>query len=502
MTGTVNQVFQDGGPAVTAAGLNAFAQVCETVAVARAFVGITGMSIIVQGAAAPGDGGGGSFYWNAGGTAPDDNGETTIQPPDSGMGQWTRDDLELDNVVTLNGVQTLTNKTLTAPIINNPTVTGGSFTGITINGVNFLTNTPNDITTTYTVQASDGGKTIYAGGNAYYTITVSAPSAYISAFQCVIKNTDSGRGKLISISGITPFILWPLQSFIMQSNNGASWTLIGAPARWIVTAGINFYVDAALGNDANDGLNPGTGNAFQTIAQAYSIIKTQLDCAGFTQQINLADGTYNVGAGVNILYPLVGSAQFSIAGDAASPHNVIISCSPGGNCLFVREAGAVVTIWGCYFQTSGNGSTAIGVSQGAVCDIGNPGNGTQGNVFGNFPTGIHISVTNTASGNILANYEVDSNCAVHVSATFAAYMNYGSFTVNIPNPLTFTDWISAGDLGMVNAGGVPMTFTGAGAGAASTGKRYSSTNNADINSSSTTYPGATAGTTANGGLYS
>lgn len=88
---TINQVFEDGGPAVTADALNTFVQSCPTLAYAYAFVGVSGMEMLLQGFQTPGDGGAGAFYWNAGNTAPDDAGITTIIPNGSpGTASWTR----------------------------------------------------------------------------------------------------------------------------------------------------------------------------------------------------------------------------------------------------------------------------------------------------------------------------------------------------------------------------------------------------------------------------
>lgn len=83
-------VFVTGGGAVTGDNLNTFVQSADTMAELRAFVGIQGIQVFVRGTAAPNDGGQGFFYWNVNGTAPDDNGVTTVVPYGSGSGEWTR----------------------------------------------------------------------------------------------------------------------------------------------------------------------------------------------------------------------------------------------------------------------------------------------------------------------------------------------------------------------------------------------------------------------------
>lgn len=80
----------DGTGAINGDLLNTFAQTCDTAAELRSFVGIQGVQVYIRGTASAGDGGQGFFYWNTTGTAPDDNGVTTIVPYGSGSGEWTR----------------------------------------------------------------------------------------------------------------------------------------------------------------------------------------------------------------------------------------------------------------------------------------------------------------------------------------------------------------------------------------------------------------------------
>lgn len=82
--------YYNGIAEVTGDGLNTFVQWGNNVSALRAFVGLPNMTVYMQGYSTPADGGQGSFYWNASGTGPDDNGITNIVPPASGMGCWTR----------------------------------------------------------------------------------------------------------------------------------------------------------------------------------------------------------------------------------------------------------------------------------------------------------------------------------------------------------------------------------------------------------------------------
>lgn len=90
MSAPSNNVYADGGASVTGDGFNTFVQTVSTMADLRAFIGTTGMQVSVLGQNAVNDLGGGVFYWNDLGTAPDDNGVTTVVPSGSGAGEWTR----------------------------------------------------------------------------------------------------------------------------------------------------------------------------------------------------------------------------------------------------------------------------------------------------------------------------------------------------------------------------------------------------------------------------
>ncbi len=69
--------------------LNTYIQTAQNTPQLRTITGEPGMAILLQGVSQPNDGLGGLFYWNAGGTEPDDN-MNYIQPPGS-TGQWWRD---------------------------------------------------------------------------------------------------------------------------------------------------------------------------------------------------------------------------------------------------------------------------------------------------------------------------------------------------------------------------------------------------------------------------
>jgi microcystin-dependent protein len=94
-----------GQGAVSADDENSKVLWAPTVSYLRAFTGLGGMTVYLQGQDAPGDGGAGNFYFDPNASAPDDNGVTTIQPTGiTGNGRWLRADPTAsipDNSVTL-----------------------------------------------------------------------------------------------------------------------------------------------------------------------------------------------------------------------------------------------------------------------------------------------------------------------------------------------------------------------------------------------------------------
>lgn len=80
--------YQSGVNSVSGDQLNTFIQACDTIAQLRAFTGVAGQKVYVAGLAAPGDGGGGVFFWVVAGTAADDG--ITVIVPNGATGLWLR----------------------------------------------------------------------------------------------------------------------------------------------------------------------------------------------------------------------------------------------------------------------------------------------------------------------------------------------------------------------------------------------------------------------------
>ncbi len=86
---TAPQLFAQiqGQGTVSADNLNTYIQWCVNITQLRAFIGLTGMMVFVEGNSSPGDGGQGLYYWNATSIGPD-NGTTIIVPQPGVAGAW------------------------------------------------------------------------------------------------------------------------------------------------------------------------------------------------------------------------------------------------------------------------------------------------------------------------------------------------------------------------------------------------------------------------------
>lgn len=374
---------------------------------------------------------------------------------------------------------------------NAPLRVGAGGTGLTTYGP--LINQVSAKTAAYAILNTDKGKTIYVTGTDG-TISIAGVGGYDPDFQVrVINNSGSGYAPLISVAAVSTFRLYPGQSVDIQSNNGANWYLTPeSPQKYVNNsgAGVGLYVSNS-GSDSNSGLSAGAGGAFGTIQKAIDFSHTILNNR-FTTIINLElAATYAVGAGLQCNYAQNDGTQLFIFGQiGVVPGNVILSCDAGGNCVFSREP-ATTTLRGVSFSTTGNGAIALAVSQFATVDL------DSGAAFTAFPLGAHMSAVDQASLNMLTNYQVSGSPATHMLCDHS-YMNYGSFNCALPNALTFTDWVTFVNHGYVNAGGVPMTFSGTGAGAGSTGAKYIGDRLGLLSLSGATFPGASAGSLTNG----
>jgi hypothetical protein len=113
-----------------------------------------------------------------------------------------------------------------------------------------------------------------------------------------------------------------------NSTKLATTAYVDGATREKLTANRTYYVRTD-GSDSNNGLANTSGGAFLTLQKAVDAYTANLDFAGFTVTIQIADGTYT--GGVIFSGPWTGGGAVTIQGNNTTPANVLISTS--GNCF-------------------------------------------------------------------------------------------------------------------------------------------------------------------------
>ena len=123
------------------------------------------------------------------------------------------------NAVTLGGVETLTNKTLTAPIITSASATGGTITNAAINSASVVGGTVDQATITqfqtalsfnqrtasYTLALSDRDRIVEVSSGSGTTITVPLDSSvnFPTGSSVTILQTNTGQVTIAGTGGVT-----------------------------------------------------------------------------------------------------------------------------------------------------------------------------------------------------------------------------------------------------------------------------------------------------------
>ncbi len=257
----------------------------------------------------------------------------------------------------------------------------------------------------------------------------------------------------------------------------------------VLTANLTLYVNAATGNDSNNGTSAGT--AFATIQKAVSQAQ-KLNLNGFTATINVADGTY---AGPVSLGALSGGSC-SIIGNISNPSACIVTQPTGPS--FMATAGQ----WSVSgFKVSAPADAAFAPG----CGFYSTGSGAQVSVS-NVEIGACFTAMFFATGGaniaITGNFKITGGApiALHASVCGVITMNVGyNIVLDIPSNVSITRFVSVYALGIVS--GRFLSITGAGV---VTGQRYNVASNGVVDTSgagATHFPGSTAGSTATGGQY-
>jgi Protein of unknown function (DUF2793) len=256
-----------------------------------------------------------------------------------------------------------------------------------------------------------------------------------------------------------------------------------------LTADLSLYVNAATGNDSNNGATAGT--AFATIQKAVSQAQ-KLNLNGNTVTINVADGTYT---GPVTLGALNGG-NCRIIGNVANPAACIVTQPTGPSFM------ATASLWvvsGFKVSTLAESTFAPG------CGFYAATNGAQINVS-NVEIGTCVGPMFFATGggniSITGNLKITGGApiALHASVCGIITINAGyNVVLDIPANVSIPSFANVYDVGIIS--GRFLSVTGAGV---VTGQRYNATRNAVIDTSgagANHFPGTTAGTTVTGGQY-
>jgi hypothetical protein len=350
----------------------------------------------------------------------------------------------------------------------------------------YFNNTQSVKSANYTVLNSDLASTIVTGGGSQFTVTFSAAGTYSSNFYCLVSNQNT-RATTIAITGLSSFLLYPLQAVVVYVSSG-SWATYGQPTRY-KKAGINLYVDVNNGNDSNDGLSTGS-SAYKTIGAACAALYRDVDCANAQPTINIAAGLYP--ETVTIQGQLTGF-NFVLFQGASS---ATVTWRPNGAACLIVADNAECQVSGIKFDNAGGASNTVAISmhQPSVIDVLND---IQ---FGAFPGASSCHINNDKGGyvNMPASYTISGGAAYHIQLSSGAVLTQsGGGTISIQNTPTFTTMYFAVLGTMINFTGT-VTYSGAPATGA---QKYSLDYLSCMVSSGSTIPGSVAGATGHGSVF-
>lgn len=352
-------------------------------------------------------------------------------------------------------------------IVSAPGSTTNTFTANDLAGI--ITGAEIAVSATFPVPITVGGKTLNCSSGGFYQVQFGNPATYQTQHRNRVWNTQTDARVDVYLNGVFGVRLYPGDSCHVENKAGASWGIPDKPPRYKATIILYVAPDGTSGasDTTKDGLAP--ARPFATLQHAADLIASDLDANGAAITIQMtAPGTYSVGSGLFMAYPVVGKTQIHINGDNSSldnAHNYVIQCNAGGQCVANRDL-STFTIHGVRLKTIGNGSTAASSTNSCNIDLDTV-------VIDRFPLGNEF-VTGTGSQiNFLSKCRWLSSgsvdCVAVLYATDSSQINITAFAMEIPSAMDFVCFAEAINCGVINGG---CTFTGVGAGAGSTGQQW------------------------------
>ncbi|MDA9539225.1 hypothetical protein ACM41_24300 [Bradyrhizobium sp. CCBAU 21362] len=259
----------------------------------------------------------------------------------------------------------------------------------------------------------------------------------------------------------------------------AAWAKLRTP----LTANRTYYV-STTGNDANDGLTPGT--PFLTIQKALNVVYGTLDLGGQTVTIQLTDGAYTQAA-IIINGAQVGAGTIRLIGNTTTPANVVVT-GLNDNGMVFNGPGSIF-IDGMEVRAQ-NG---YGVKAGAnwVMTLG------ANMRYGTNPTYSQIYASN--GGRITCNAgNIVGSAGVFGRADYGGYLLMAGAPINLTGTPNFTNAFVVSDaFGFIDM--YANTITGT-----ATGARYTASHGGAINTNGggiNYLPGNAAGSSTTGFYY-
>lgn len=237
------------------------------------------------------------------------------------------------------------------------------------------------------------------------------------------------------------------------------------------------YVNVSTsGSDtAGDG---SAGNPFATIAKAIAMIQN-MDHRGFNAVINLAAGTYSIGANYALDQGPNPNVRLYIRGQS----NASLVTITGG--INASGAAARLTLEFVTLTTAG-----INANNNAYVDFDNC-------IFGAMASSQHLFAQNGARIVAAGPYTINGNAIYHAAAQYDGKVFLDGNTVTLNGTPAFSTAFAYAAQGTISAQSV--TFSGS-----ATGVRYNAILNGVINTAgggASYLPGSSAGTTSTGGQY-
>ena len=346
-----------------------------------------------------------------------------------------------------------------------------------------------------TIVAADNGKNVTVNG--YFELGLTAAATLGNAFGFFLSNTGTRRvivnpNGAELIDGRATLELWPGMSCRISCNATGFFT-VGLQPRWLILASTTINVDPVNGNNANDGLATGSGNALATLTAGVTMLYNKIDCGGNTVTIQGVSGTYN--EGIALSGRPTGFQFFILRGDETTPGNCIINAPLNTPCVYAKNA-AIVKVHGWRLQGASTGTFGLLSEMYGHIDY-------QKIEWGACPGGRHRSVTRFSSCEATGTSEIVGNADFHLVIQQNGFDDPSTHDVAINANRAFTTFILAQQNAQF-ARGVGMDYV-LGGGVAVTGKRYDVFSNSIVTVSGggiNFFPGNAAGTTTDAGtLY-